>query len=37
MTDTVSGHASAQFSAVKTAFERNFAELGEVGASVCLV
>ena len=36
MTDTVSGHASAQFSAVKTAFERNFAELGEVGASVCL-
>ena len=36
MTDTVSGHASAQFSAVKTAFAHNFAKLGEVGASVCL-
>jgi CubicO group peptidase (beta-lactamase class C family) len=36
MTESVSGHASSQFSTVKAAFERNFAELGEVGASVCL-
>lgn len=36
MVEVVSGHALSKFAAVKDAFERNFAELGEVGASVCL-
>lgn len=36
MTSNVHGHAAPRFVGVKDAFERNFAELGEVGASVCL-
>ncbi len=36
MSKTVSGIADPKFAAVKDEFERNFAERGEVGASVCL-
>lgn len=36
MTASVSGQVEPKFAAVKAAFERNFAELDEVGASVCL-
>lgn len=36
MTTTVSGQCDPKFTAVKEAFEKNFAERGEVGASVCL-
>ena len=36
MTDTVSGECDPKFLAVKQQFERNFAERGESGASVCL-
>ncbi len=32
----ISGFCSDRFAPVKAAFERNFSELGEVGASVCL-
>ena len=36
MSKSVSGIADPKFAAVKDEFERNFAERGEVGASVCL-
>ncbi|HAE93767.1 MAG TPA: esterase [Hyphomonas atlantica] len=36
MTSAVSGASDPKFAAVKEEFERNFAERGEVGASVCL-
>jgi len=36
MTGKVSGSLEPKFSALKEEFERNFAERGEVGASVCL-
>jgi len=36
MTGTVQGSCDPKFAKVKDAFERNFAERGEVGASVCL-
>lgn len=36
MTETVHGQCDPKFEAVKTAFENNFASLGEVGASVCV-
>ena len=32
----IQGHCDPQFERVRTEFERNFAERGEVGASVCL-
>ncbi|MEO1569604.1 MAG: serine hydrolase domain-containing protein [Pseudomonadota bacterium] len=36
MSTTVQGHCDPQFEAVRAEFEKNFAERGEVGASVCL-
>ncbi|MBR9836042.1 MAG: beta-lactamase family protein, partial [Alphaproteobacteria bacterium] len=36
MTGTVSGQCDPKFSELKGEFERNFAERGELGASVCL-
>ena len=36
MSATVQGRCDPRFEAVKAEFERNFAERGEVGASVCL-
>ena len=36
MTGTAKGHCDPQFAALRDEFERNFAERGEVGASVCL-
>ncbi|MEL6781190.1 MAG: serine hydrolase domain-containing protein [Pseudomonadota bacterium] len=36
MSSTVQGHCDPQFEAVRAEFEKNFAERGEVGASVCL-
>jgi len=36
MTASVSGSCDPKFAAVKEEFERNFADRGEVGASVCL-
>ncbi|MEL6473421.1 MAG: serine hydrolase domain-containing protein [Pseudomonadota bacterium] len=36
MSTTVQGHCDSQFEAVRSEFEKNFAERGEVGASVCL-
>lgn len=36
MTSTVSGQCDPKFSELKAEFERNFAERGELGASVCL-
>ncbi len=36
MAGTVKGNCDPKFAALKDEFERNFAERGEVGASVCL-
>ena len=36
MTTSVQGHYDPRFAGLKEEFERNFAERGEVGASVCL-
>jgi CubicO group peptidase (beta-lactamase class C family) len=36
MSASVQGHCDPKFAELKTQFERNFAERGEVGASVCL-
>jgi CubicO group peptidase (beta-lactamase class C family) len=36
MTQSISGYCDAAFGSVRTEFERNFAERGESGASVCL-
>ena len=32
----INGHCGGDFAAVRTEFERNFAERGEVGAAVCV-
>lgn len=37
MATTIAGSCEPRFQAVRTEFERNFAERGEVGASVCVI